>query len=578
MSRLSGAERGGRRANPKPEAVLKFAEHPIRLLAGAWEEARQDWAQSDEDRPPVFILVCKNTRLAGVIYEWLAQGKPPEGIPPANIPELRNQNGNVSTIRVDSKVIDETDVEGAKNDESRWMRFTLDTVGKREWPQDLQGQPVYPEEFKELAGKLERPLHPPGRDVRCIISVGMLTEGWDCNTVTHIVGLRPFMSQLLCEQVVGRGLRRASYDLTEEGKFSEEVAQILGVPFEVVPFKQRKGSKPPAARQNHVHALGSRAKLEIRFPRVEGYQQRIRNRVDVAWPSIAEVRVDPMKIPNVVKLKSTLLNQGRPSLLEPGGMAKLDLEKWRGEATRQQREFQMAAALTRHYSEQDKCDAPPQVLFAQMLEVVKRFVRDRVVVDDETKRIDVFLSPYWGYAIERLTEAIHPAASNGEDAEIPRYEQRRGVGSTADVDFWTAKKVREIERSHLNYVVQDSKWESSAAYHLDNSPHVVSFVKNQGLGFAIPYLHAGGDHEYFPDFIVKFTNGVMMILETKGYDEREGVKRQAAERWVRAVNADGNHGEWHYELTHNPNEVPYIIDRVASNRGAVLASNGGGQF
>jgi type III restriction enzyme len=572
MSKLSGAERGGRRANPKPEAVLRFATRPIRLLAGAWEEERQDWAQSDEERPPVFILVCKNTRLAGVVYEWLTGEKSPESIPPANIPELRNGNGNVYTIRIDSKVIDETDVEGAKNDESRWMRLTLDTVGKREWPKDPHGRPIYPTDFEELARKLDRPLHPPGRDVRCIVSVGMLTEGWDCNTVTHIVGLRPFMSQLLCEQVVGRGLRRVSYDLTEEGKFSEEVAQILGVPFEVVPFKQRRGPKPPPARQNHVQALASRAELEIRFPRVEGYQQRIRNRVDVAWPSIAAVSVDPMKIPDAVQLKSTLLNHGRPSLLEPGGKAQLDLEKWRRQATRQQREFEMAAALTRHYSHQDKCEAPSHVLFPQMLEIVKHFVRDRVVVDDETKRIDVFLSPYWGYTIERLTEAIHPAASNGEEAEIPRYEQHRGVGSTADVDFWTVKKVKEIERSHLNYVVQDSKWESSAAYHLDNSLHVVSFVKNQGLGFAIPYLHAGGDHEYFPDFLVKLTNGVMLILETKGHDELEGVKAQAAERWTRAVNAEGSHGKWRYELAHNMNEIPALVDRLAETRSPVASA------
>jgi type III restriction enzyme len=564
MSRLSSAERGGKRANPKPEAVLRYAEHPIRLLATAWEEERADWAASDETRPPVFILVCKNTRLAGVIYEWLAEGKPPEGIPPADIPELRNQNGSVYTIRVDSKVIAETEVEGAKNDEYRWMRFTLDTVGKREWPTDPQGRPVYPEEFEELAKKLERRLHPPGRDVRCIVSVGMLTEGWDCNTVTHIVGLRPFMSQLLCEQVVGRGLRRASYDLTEEGKFSEEVAQILGVPFEVVPFKRRVGPKPPPARQNHVHALPSRGELEITFPRVEGYQQRMRNRVAVDWETVASVPVDPMKIPDEVKLKSTLLNKGRPSLLEPGGTAKLDLEKWRGAARLQQREFEMAAALTRHYSDQDKCEAPPQVLFPQMLEIVKRFVRDRVTVDDEKKRVDVFLSPYWGFAIERLTEAIQPAVMDGEDAELPRYEQRRGVGSTVEVDFWTVKKVKEVEKSHLNYVVQDSKWEQAAAYYLDDSPHVVSFVKNQGLGFAIPYLHAGGDHEYFPDFLVKLTNGVTLILETKGHDELEGIKAQAAERWVGAVNADGRHGEWRYALVHNMNEIPALLEDMVA--------------
>lgn len=118
------------------------------------------------------------------------------------------------------------------------MRLTLDTVGKTDWPQDRQGRPIYPEGFEELAKSLGRPLHPPGRDVRCIVSVGMLTEGWDCNTVTHIIGLRPFMSQLLCTQVVGRGLRRSSYEASEDGKLTEEVAKVFGVPFEVIPFKE----------------------------------------------------------------------------------------------------------------------------------------------------------------------------------------------------------------------------------------------------------------------------------------------------------------------------------------------------
>src|SRR5205807_2955023 len=128
----------------------------------------------------------------------------------------------------------------------------------------------------ELAKKLERPLHPPGRDVRCIVSVGMLTEGWDCNTVTHIIGLRPFMSQLLCEQVVGRGLRRASYDVDENGRFTEEVAKVFGVPFEVIPFKANKaGAPPPRVTRYYVHAVVSKAEYEIRFPRVERYTQAI---------------------------------------------------------------------------------------------------------------------------------------------------------------------------------------------------------------------------------------------------------------------------------------------------------------
>jgi type III restriction enzyme len=170
------------------------------MLAGLWEEVRKQWQENKDDpRPPVFIIVAKNTKIAKVIYEWIAENKQPTGIPPANMDGFLNREGQIATIRVDSKVVHETDTGEAKSDETRWMRFTLDTVGRLSWPNDPQGRPIYPDGFEELAHKMNKPLDPPGRDVRCIVSVGMLTEEWDCNSVTHIVGLRPFMSQLLCE-------------------------------------------------------------------------------------------------------------------------------------------------------------------------------------------------------------------------------------------------------------------------------------------------------------------------------------------------------------------------------------------
>jgi type III restriction enzyme len=224
LPKLTPAERGGRRGSAKPEAILKYAYTPIVMLGGLWEQLRQKWQQHRNDpRPPVFILVCKNTKIAKVMYEWLAEDKPPTGIPKVGIEGFRNRDGRVATIRVDSKVVHETDTGEAKNDEAKWMRLTLDTVGKTEWPRDRQGRPIFPEDFEELAKKLNRPLHPPGSDVRYIVSVGMLTEGWDCNTVTHIIGLRPFMSQLLCEQVVGRGLRRTNYEV---GKMASSVKKL----------------------------------------------------------------------------------------------------------------------------------------------------------------------------------------------------------------------------------------------------------------------------------------------------------------------------------------------------------------
>ncbi len=566
LPRLTSAERGSGRTSVKPEAVLKYAHTPIAMLGGLWEQTRSEWDQlKDDPRPPVFIIVCKNTRIAKLVYEWLAEDRPPAGIAPAKIDGFRNRNGQAHTIRVDSKVVWETDSGEAKSDESRWMRLMLDTVGKLDWPRDSQGGPLYPEGFEDLAGKLGRPLHPPGRDVRCIVSVGMLTEGWDCNTVTHIIGLRPFMSQLLCEQVVGRGLRRSSYEPGEDGRLPEEVAKILGVPFEVVPFKENKGAAVAArAERHHVHAIPEKTAFEIRFPRVEGFRQAIRNRVTVDWQATAPVTLDPGNIPPEVQMKALLPNnQGRPSLSGPGTLFEVTLNPYRGRRRRQELVFQMARDLTRDYVSQDEGAAPAHVLFPQVARIVERYLEEKVQPIRPAELIDVFLSPYYGLVIERLVEAIRPDTSAGEEPELPRYERSRPAGTTADVDFWTSRDIRPVIRSHLNFMVADTKkWEQSAAYILDTHRRVTAFVKNAGLGFAIPYLHNGEAHEYTPDFLVRLSGPQIesLILETKGFDPLKDIKRQAAERWVAAVNAEGSHGTWRYAMAESVGAVRSILD------------------
>jgi type III restriction enzyme len=228
--------------------------------------------------------------------------------------------------------------------------------------------------------------------------------------------------------------------------------------------------------------------------------------------------------------------------------------------------FEMARDLTRTYVEGGSSEAPAHVLFPQLLGIVQRYIADKVTPVRPAERVDLFLSPYYGWAIERLAAAIRPDASHGEAPEVPKYEANRAPGSTRDVDYLTSKDVREVLKSHVNYVVADTKrWEQSAAYILDTHPAVEAFVKNAGLGFAIPYLHNGQKHDYQPDFIIRLVGDRSrhLILETKGFDPLLDVKCAAAERWVAAVTADGRFGRWEYLLARSVPQVRELVDEAA---------------
>jgi len=575
LDKLTPSEKGGKKASPKPEAVLKHAALPINQLAGLWEEECKHWQHQREPRTPVFIIVCKNTKIAKVIFEWLAEGVTPIGLPPSAIEKFEN-NGVINTIRVDSKVAFETDSGEAKDDEKRWMRFTLDTVGRLEWPKDGQGRAIYPEGFVELAEKLKRPIHPPGRDVRCIVSVGMLTEGWDCNTVTHIIGLRPFMSQLLCEQVVGRGLRRRTYAENQDGLFSEEVAKVFGVPFDVIPFKQTEGPTPPPPKRDHIHAIPEKAAHEIKFPRVVGYTQAVRNRIAVNWEDIPITKLDPLQIPGETQVKGlSISTQGRMSLNGPGRLDRVTLEAFRKKLRPQRVMFDLTSDLTRALIEENKCEVPPHKLFPQAFRIVEAYFEDWVKPIPPFEKVDSWHSPFYGQILERLRANIQPDTAEGEPPEIPIYEQHRGLGSSADVDSWTSRPVWPAERSHVNYVVADTKqWEQSSAYYLDTHPLVRSFVKNAGLGFAVPCFYMGQEHDYLPDFIVRLDlpHESFLILECKGFpDEHKDDKAAGAKRWVRAVNEDGRYGLWDYDIADHPGKVHDAVRR-ASERLRVAAT------
>jgi type III restriction enzyme len=241
----------------------------------------------------------------------------------------------------------------------------------------------------------------------------------------------------------------------------EEVAKVFGVPFEVIPFKKTNGPPPPQPKRHHVHALPEKAVFEIRFPRVEGYQQAIRNRLTVDWNTVPVLRLDPHKIPNEVELKAALpTNRGRPSLMGPGRIESVDLNPFRSGKRLQELAYDLARDVTRGYSKQPSCQAPTHVLFPQIVRIVRQYLQDKVEPVSPAKVLDVFLSPYYGWVMEIWANAIHPDVTQGEAPEVPRYETSRGPGTTGEVDFWTSRDVREVMKSHLNYVVADTKqWE-----------------------------------------------------------------------------------------------------------------------
>lgn len=542
--------------------VMRWATSPIVTLAQSWRETLARWkahfkdGNRRHDVPPVFIIVCKDTTIAKAMYAWLADGDPQHG---AGVPEFRNQPGREMTVRIDSKVGEDI-AAGGSEDETRRLRFVLETIGRTEWP----GGRV-PDDYAALVEKVNRKLEeegrskeridpavPPGRDIRCIISVAMLSEGWDATTVTHVVGLRPFGSQLLCEQVVGRALRRTSYTVdAESGLFTEETAQIFGVPFELIPFKVEGGKPtPPTPPANHVYADPAKVEYEIEFPVVDGFQDPGIFKVAVNWDRVGELVLDPNEVPDSALLKGLATADGRLLAYGPGEAIKVDLDEWRARVRPQQVAFELANALSRKWREDRGEGIPTHRLFPQMLAIAQQFMATRLDCVGSRQPQDLAINPYFGKALAMLTQAMDIVDESGKSKERAIITNGpAGVRSTAQINFYTGKDLHAATKCHANAAVFDSDWEREAAELLDAHDGIEAWVKNERLGLAITYRDKEGNpRKYIPDFLVRLRDGRLLIIEIKGQLGDAHLKKAAAERWCRGVNNDGRFGIWSYHL------------------------------
>ena len=534
---LPASERQTARRRAKPESVLREAEGALATLASEWKKTFDEFQRAGSPVPPVMIVVCDNTDLAELVHAHIAQGNV--------LPELANGPNGEVTFRIDTKLLAEA--EAAPEGETKAkaverLRKTVDTIGKTEW--EGEGDP-------------------PGKNIRCVVSVGMLNEGWDAQNVTQILGLRAFTSQLLCEQVVGRGLRRLNYD-----DFSEpEYVDVYGVPFEVIPVKKKPLSRTEVQKVSTlVRALPERKHLGITFPRVEGYIVDVRSHIRLNLKNVPFLQVGGEEPTEVIVKPTVGYRIGRPDRLGPGPEVVHDRNPFHREKRLQATVYDIAAELARRLAEKREEWGARHILFPQVLAAVWQYLEERVVVvDPDTPLEEIALLKYKQRIIERLTEAIEPDTEAGEPPILPVIERFRPIGSTSEVLFRTVRPCVGTTKSHISHVVLDApKWEHSVAYQLEQIPEVIAYARNDHLDFTIPYEWQGARHEYRPDYLVRwrYDNGqeIKIILEVKGFEtEQDRQKEAAALRWVRAVNHHGEFGRWAFVVCRDPGKLKEVL-------------------
>ncbi|MBU2228424.1 MAG: DEAD/DEAH box helicase family protein, partial [Proteobacteria bacterium] len=567
---------------PKPEIIWERAQDAFVQLAGEYRKAFAAIEEASDTAlkaPPVMIVVCDNTDIAQLFFENIsgqadveeileetedgeeepkarrknAKTRVTYGANKAAFPELfQNGPGRLWTIRIDSRRLEKVeseDPDATRDEAAKELREIVNTVGK--------------------PGKA-------GQDVRCVVSVAMLTEGWDANNVTHILGIRAFGSQLLCEQVVGRGLRRMNYTPDPQTELlPEEYVDVYGIPFSVIPYKGKPSRTPPDRPVNHVYALQERAACEIRFPNVEGYVYALRKpSITADFSKLERLIVEPEKTPTAtfVRIVADHLEGGAHG----GGIGGYEVHN-RGEFYArnhlQQIEFEIArqivAALVGE-GEQAPVRGSARMrglarheLFPQVLKIVRRYVAEKVNFRGQHP-CELGLEKYVRRIKELLLDAILPNEQEGETPLLPILNRYKPIGSTADVDFTTKRNVHSTQRSHVNAVVLDSTWEQTAAFYLEmQTDHVFSYVRNDRPFLLIPYEYEGAQHHFEPDYVVRLRNGQTLILEMKGEeDDQDRQKYQAARRWVAAINNWGRLGGWDFAVYRDPQLLPTMLARM----------------
>jgi type III restriction enzyme len=524
-------------------------------LYGHYKLTFELWAKNKISVPPCFIVVCNNTSTSKLVYDYISgfQRHNDDGTSQlefGKFPLFQNHNEHGDpvprprTILIDSEQLesgeslDDNFRAMAADEIDRFRREIVERTGDFRQAENLTDQDLL-REVMNTVGKPGR----LGADIRCVVSVAMLTEGWDANTVSHVLGVRAFGTQLLCEQVIGRALRRQSYDLNEDNLFNVEYADVLGIPFD---FNAKPVVAPPQPPRETVQVKAVRPErdaLEIRFPRVEGYRVELpEERLTAEFNEDSVLELTPELVGATETRNSGIIGQHVDlNLVHTGDV----------------RPSQVVYELTSYLvlsKYRDSNGEPELYLFGQLKRIARQWLDGYLVCKGGTYPAQLKYKMLADMACQRITTAINRAFINKRPikAVLDAYNP---VGSTAHVRFNTSRTDRwetDSRRCHINWIVLDSDWEAEFCRVAESHPHVRAYVKNHNLGLEVPYRYGSEIRKYLPDFIVLVDDGhgdddlLHLIVEIKGY-RREDAKEKKSTMdiyWIPGVNNLETYGRW----------------------------------
>jgi len=543
-----------------------------------WEEDKE--SQAGGSTPPVFIVVCNNTSVSKLVFDYIAgwEKKLPDGstiVVPGSLPIFSNEQNSRWSSRPNTILIDSEQLESGEAISPEFKKMAAREIEefKSEYRIRFPGRGTEELTDEDLLREVMNTVGKPGKlgeNVKCVVSVSMLTEGWDANTVSHILGVRAFSTQLLCEQVIGRGLRRTNYVPNLEGKFDPQYAEVYGVPFSFIPCAGSSTKPEPGPPSTRVRALDERIICEITFPRVSAYRYELpAEKLQAQFTEDSKYVLSTADIPSKTE-NAPIVGETTIDTLE-------DLKRRR----EQEVAFLLSKLTLEKYYRDDDGNCK-QWLFPQLLGITRRWISESVKCKDNTFPQMLLLIEFADNAADKIYRSI-VAGTQGQKTLKPILQPYNTIGSTRYVDFDTTRPVYATNPSycHVSHVVADTEsWEQKMAQALEelgDEKLLISYVKNQQLGFYIPYTVSGEEHNYMPDFIGRIDDGhgredlLNLIIEVSGQRDKDKDAKVSTARnlWVPAVNNHGEFGRWAFIEISDPwdakNTIRATIEEARSS-------------